>query len=134
MDHATNYIIMLIQQKRPDSETDMVLSTLKLFDITENKAFFDVELTIDSLIGRLKSGLCRINNGHIYFNNNLIKMRLDLINSPKSHKYKDQELFDFYYGMFNLDKDTIVRSGTPIDSFRYHRFVFITRDESFKRP
>jgi hypothetical protein len=55
-------------------------------------------------------------------------MRLDLMKSPKAHKFKDSDLFDFYYGMFNMDKDTIVRSGTPIDSIRYHRFVFITRD------
>lgn len=61
-------------------------------------------------------------------------MRLDLINSEKNFKYKDQDLFDFYYEIFNLDKDTIVRSGTPIDSFRYHRFVFITRDQAFNRP
>lgn len=134
MDHATNYIIMLIQEKRIDSETHQIFSKLKLFDMTRNKGFFEVQLTIESLIGRLKSGLCRINNGHIYYNNNLIKMRLDLINSEKNFKFKDQDLFDFYYGIFNLDKDTKVRSGTPIDSFRYHRFVFITRDHAFNRP
>ena len=128
MDHASNQIIMLIQQKRLNSETEQTISKLKLFDIEKNKTIFEVQLNIDSLIGRLKSGLCRINQGHIYFNNNLIKMRNDLISCEKNYKYKDQDLFDFYYGIFNLDPNTIVRSGTPIDSYRYHRFVFITRD------
>jgi DNA-binding MltR family transcriptional regulator len=104
---------------------------LKLFDIAKKKTTFEVQLTIPSLIGRLICGLCRINNGHIYTNNNLIKMRLDLINNPKNYRYRDQELFDFYYNIFDLEENTVVRSGTPIDSIRYHRFVFFTRDSSF---
>ena len=45
------------------------------------------ELTIDNpiLTGRLRSGLFEVVDGHIYFNNNVIKIRYDLITSNKSY-------------------------------------------------
>jgi len=40
------------------------------------------------LLGRLKSGLFDVVDGHIYFNNNVIKIRYELINS-KNHYGED---------------------------------------------
>jgi len=61
-------------------------------------------------------------------------MRLDLIKSPKSYKYREYEIFDFYSNIFNLGPTISIRSGTPLDSIRYHRFVYITRDRAFEQP
>lgn len=84
-------------------ESDEVYTSLKLFNIDLNKTIADIRLKYDTLIGRLKSGLYRVNDGHIYYNNNVIKMRMDLIKSPESYKYKEVELFDFYDNIFALD-------------------------------
>ena len=46
------------------------------------------------LIGRLLSGLYTFVDGHIYYNNNVIKIRYDLIKSVDSHRYKENEIFD----------------------------------------
>lgn len=59
-------------------------------------------------------------------------MRYDLINSPKNYKYRENELFDFYYNIFDLGESIQIRSGTPIDSIRYHRFIYVTRDKQMK--
>ena len=69
---------------------------LKLFNLDLLEAFFEVELTNEHFIGRLKSGLCTVINGHIYFNNNLVKIRYDLISSNKNYKFNESQIFDFY--------------------------------------
>jgi len=56
------------------------------------------------LIGRLLSGLYTFVDGHIYYNNNVIKIRYDLIKSVDSHRYKENEIFDFYLNIFDLKK------------------------------
>jgi hypothetical protein len=41
----------------------------------------DIEIVLKnySLIGRFESGIYKVSNGHIYFGNNVIKMRYDLV-------------------------------------------------------
>jgi hypothetical protein len=135
MDQQTNQIMILIQTKPTGSgESDLTNTKLKIFDCELNKTVFEVVLTFETLIGRLKSGLYQLNKGHIYYNNSFIKMRLDLIKSPKSYKYRENEFFDFYSNIFDLGPTIQIRSGTPLDSIRYHRFVYLTRDKSFKQP
>jgi arginine/ornithine N-succinyltransferase beta subunit len=60
-------------------------------------------------------------------------MRLDLINSSKNYKYREGDLFDFYYNVFDLGPSIQIRSGTPMDSIRYHRFVYVTRDRQMEQ-
>ena len=103
MDHQTNQIMMLIQIKPIASgESDLTTTKMKIFDCAKNKTVFEVNLTNEIMIGRLKSGLYKLNRGHIYYNNSFIKMRLDLINSPQNYKYREMEFFDFYSNIFDL--------------------------------
>jgi len=51
----------------------------KLFDLKNHKTVFEKLITQPALIGRLESGCYTLINGHIYFNNNVIKIRYDLI-------------------------------------------------------
>jgi hypothetical protein len=53
--------------------------TFKIFDMNKNVMEADVRLTNEELIGRLLSGLYTFVDGHIYFNNNVIKIRYDLL-------------------------------------------------------
>ena len=86
------------------------------------------------MIGRIKSGLYRLNEGHMYYGNNFVKIRLDLVNSPKSYKYKESEIFDFYGDILPLEESIKIRSDNPMDSIRYHRFIFVTTDSAYKQP
>ena len=49
------------------------------------KFIFEIVLDDSRLIGRLRSGLFDIVDGHVYFNNNVIKIRYDLIKSNKNY-------------------------------------------------
>ena len=53
-----------------------------------------------SLIGRLASGMYTFVDGHIYYNNNVIKIRYDILDKPHSQKYTEFEIFDFYFDIF----------------------------------
>ena len=50
----------------------------------------------------MESGLYTLADGHIYFSNNVIKIRYDLINSYQASRYTDDEIFDFYSNIFRL--------------------------------
>lgn len=43
-----------------------------------------------TLIGRLESGLYTFVDGHIYYSNNVIKIRYDLISSKMGQKYEEE--------------------------------------------
>jgi len=58
----------------------------------------------------------------------VIKIRYDLIESFDSHRYKENEIFDYYFDIFELKKGRVVRSNTPLDSHQNHRFGYITTD------
>ena len=78
MDQVANFIIFVTQTKVVTSESDLLVTKLKLFDLESSKTAFEIELQNEVLIGRLISGLCTVINGHIYYNNNLVKIRYDL--------------------------------------------------------
>ena len=76
----------------------------------------------------MKTNLYHFVGGHIYFNNNLIKIRYDLISSPMNYKFEEHQIFDFYSDIFALKPTTKIRTRTPLKSIRYHRVVYITKD------
>ena len=53
-----------------------------------------------NLCGRLESGLYNLVDGHLYFSNDVIKIRYDLIERPDSNNFQAAEIFDFYEGIF----------------------------------
>ena len=55
------------------------------------------------MIGRLLSGLHTFVDGHIYYSNNVIKIRYDIISSDNSGSFKENELFDYYFNIFPID-------------------------------
>ena len=129
-----NYILFVTQTKEVTSESDTNVVKLKLFNLDDLETFFEVELTNEHFIGRLKSGLCTLINGHIYFNNNLVKIRYDLIYSNMNYKFEESQIFDFYSHIFALDSNIKIRTKTPIKSIRYHRVVYITKDVNRLEP
>lgn len=67
----------------------------------------------------------------MYYNNNVIKIRYDLILSEKNQNLKQNEIFDYYFEIFNLSSGRKVRSNTPLDSIRSHKFAYIISDQKF---
>lgn len=63
----------------------------------------------------------------------MIKVRHDLINQHHSASYTEKDIFDNYLDVFELEGKMKIRTNTPLDSFRYRRFVYILQDGAYKQ-
>lgn len=61
--------------KLPDGNNNKIT----VYDLAQKKVIFDLVVREMHLCGRLESGLYTLIDGHIYYNNDVIKMRYDLI-------------------------------------------------------
>lgn len=101
----------------------------KIYCLKKKSVIFEVKIVDRHLVERLKSGLYTLIEGHIYFNNNVIKLRYDLMNKKDSHVLLEDEVFDFYRNIFQLKDGERVKSGTPLDSMRGHKMAYVTSDK-----
>lgn len=67
-------------------------------DNGENVLLYNHVVEDEELIGRLTSMLYCFVDGHIYYNNNVIKIRYDLLlkQDTKCADYGEYEVFDYY--------------------------------------
>ena len=87
---------------------------------------FDRIINHEPLIGRLKSGLYTFVDGHIYYNNNVIKLRYDLIhNTENPLSCNPNDTFDYYDDIFQLQPKEKVKANTPLVSFEDKKFAYI---------
>lgn len=68
-------------------------------------------------------------DGHIYYNNEVIKIRYDLINSVDKNKYGETQIFDHYCNIFQLKKGLKIMANTPLCSIKSHKFVYTVKDQ-----
>ena len=68
----------------PTLKANQPLYTFKIFDLVKREMEFSIEITNTELIGRLLSGLYTFVDGHIYYNNNVIKIRYDLLSDVEN--------------------------------------------------
>jgi hypothetical protein len=61
-----------------------------------------VEVYTREIIGRLKSNLYNFVGGHIYYGNNVIKCRYDLVKNFKGGDIREDQLFDEYHDILRL--------------------------------
>lgn len=104
--------------------------TFKIFDMVKMQEEFTIALKNEELIGRLLSGLYTFVDGHIYFNNNVIKIRYDLIKTQNAGNLSENGIFDRYYNIFPLEENMRVRSNTPLNVRLSQRFAYIIQDRN----
>ena len=95
---------------------------------------FQIPIKKEEMIGRFQTGFFVYNNGYIFYGNNVIKIRYDLINSINKVYYGENDLFNFYLDVFDLDKNIKVRCDCPIDSIRAHKFAYLLTDKNRLKP
>lgn len=101
----------------------------KIMDAVKKVILYEKILTSPNLIGLLESGLFTYVDGYIYYSNDLIKIRYDLLDAPNGDKLDEHELFDYIEDIFDLNDGERVNSSTPIDSYRYHRMAYVISDK-----
>lgn len=96
----------MIILSKTSSSREATLKTFfmfKIFDLNSKKIIYESDLNFPELIGRLKSGLYAFVNGHIYYNNNVIKIRYDLIDENPTVQLLEHQIFDYYFNCFKLE-------------------------------
>lgn len=105
----------------------------QIFEIDERKIEYEGALESKELIGRLLSGMYTFVDGHIYYKNNVYKIRYDLVAKSGTRTFTEHDIFDFYPNIFDMRSNIKVRSNTPLDSPKSHRFGYITQDAHFEQ-
>jgi hypothetical protein len=64
----------------------------------------------------------------MYYNNDIIKVRYDLLEGKGRTELEEQQIFDFYSDIFNLETNEQFYSSMPISSLRFHRMLYVTKN------
>ena len=78
-----------------------IVHKFKMYDEATKTIIYEIILTNLDLIGRLKSGLFTFVGDHLYFDDDVIKIRSDLIQSIDSKTYREDQIFDSYVDIFD---------------------------------
>lgn len=63
--------------------------------------------------------------GHLYYNNNVIKIRYDLLDQEKNLRdFDEMEIFDYYKDIIQLEPNEQVQMGTPIPEHKSKRLIY----------
>ena len=69
--------------------SESLSNKVQIFDLVKKTVIFDILVKDVELIGRLNSGLYTLTNGHIYYSNDVIKIRYDLIDQPNNSRFSE---------------------------------------------
>ena len=73
-----------------------------------------MKLKNKELVGRLKSQLFFFVNGHMYYNNCVIKIRYDLLRNSTVREWNESEIFDYYQDIIILENNERVLANMPV--------------------
>ena len=115
VDRETGRLI-IISKCKPESETgNHKVYTFKMFELQSETMIYQIILNDKNLIGRLISGLYTLIGNHVYFNDDIIKIRTDLIEAINSKTFGEQQIFDQYDDIFQHDtKEQKVQCYMPL--------------------
>ena len=82
LDQISNKLIIL--QDVQNTQDSIERKKFKIFDLNNMKILFESMIKDKPLIGRLASGMYTFVDGHIYYNNNVIKIRYDILSHAHS--------------------------------------------------
>jgi hypothetical protein len=80
--------MILSSSTTQDQGITKTIYKFKLFSLELQSTVYEATIDFPPLIGRLKSGLYTFADGHMYYNNNVIKIRYDLILSSNNQNLK----------------------------------------------
>jgi hypothetical protein len=94
---------------------------VKIYDLENEKILWNAQIRNEELIGRLKSNLYTLVDGHIYYNNKVIKIRYDLLKKKNLKDLEEHEVFDYFDNILTLDTNETVKTKMPFVSLKSHR-------------
>ena len=99
VDNSKRRLMILTGIKNSHNKRDKFIT---FYDLDTSKKLCNIIVTNREIIGRLKSNLYNFVEGHIYYNNKVIKVRYDQIENNQG-EYNENEIFDHYKNVIKLD-------------------------------
>jgi len=65
-----------------------------LYDLDKRKQILKTDIHNQAMIDRFESGSFTFEGGHIYFNNDVIKLRYDIIEKFGGHNLEEKDIFN----------------------------------------
>lgn len=113
---------------------------IKIYDVSqplETVVLGMVRIHDEMLIGRLKCRMFELVDGHLYYQDNVIKIHYDVLQRKQTSRTLEQsEVFSEYRHMLCLDAERGDKATTRMpraDHYR-HRLLYLVKDEHLKRP
>lgn len=131
-DNVRNQILLMNEEFIDDNQ--QTIKVMNIFDLSLKKVVAEVEVTNKMIVGRLESGLFTLIDGHIYYCNSVLKLRMDLIQPEIRTCFKETEFFDFYCGIFEQESTEQVMAISPLVCNSFHRMAYIVTDNSKYSP
>jgi hypothetical protein len=101
-----NGMLFLVLEFMSKTQTSTNQFFLKIFDLKENdKIILETMIENPTLQGILCSGAFTLVDGHIYYNNNVIKVRYDLIKDKLARNLTNDEIFNQYDDILDLQNN-----------------------------
>ena len=76
----------------------------KLYSLKGFKLLFEIKISCKNILSILNRDNLTITNGHIYYGNNVLKIRYDLIDNINSQQFSVSNMFDFYKNVIDLNE------------------------------
>ena len=101
IDKVNDKIFILFKTKNSAGYIDHII---KILELKSSSLIQELRVSDTDLVGRLKSDIYTFENGYIYYNNTVVKIRYDLLDKRDSLLTSDQ-VFDSYPDIFHLKED-----------------------------
>ena len=128
VDNVKNRLIVLSGIKNQKNKRDKFIT---IYDLDSEKTVYQLQVKSREIIGRLKSNLYSFVDGHIYYGNNVIKVRYDLLSNNRTN-LRENQLFDHYSDIMEVYHDDYIQSGTPLQCSLYNRLAYLIKNKRFK--
>ena len=113
-DSSKNKLIILFSVKDEIKSPKHV----KIVDLNgiEPKVIYHNKIFNPELIGRLTSMLYSFVDGHIYYNNKVIKIRYDVLekSNNKEKNNTESKIFNYYTNLLHFAEETDIQNGLPV--------------------
>ena len=116
-------MMLLSKSLEKGASNRLFLKVIKLND--DKDTLLNCEIIDAQMKGIFISGEYTLVDGHVYFNNNAIKLRYDLMKKYPNRSDLQQIFFNQYTDILNLREGETLKTNCPIDSPTSHRFTYV---------
>ena len=119
--------MLLILSKIKSNNKMNKIKLLRIIDLDSNQCVFKNEFTMNEVYGRMKANTFVLDNGHMYFNNCVVKIRYDLISKgiDQEGPLRDEDILDTYNEILELEHDESIMISFPYLGWRSNKIIYL---------